>query len=111
MKTKKLKLDALMIEILEALDVGYGEELLEDIRAFRREWSGQSLAGKTAAEVAEVLDLAEVEVLRWCEGVVRDARREHAGVAELVLRVSGMLGQRLSALLHLRAGSEPRRGE
>jgi hypothetical protein len=95
MKTTKLKLDELMTRVLEALDIGYGEDLLEDIQTFREEWG---LRGKTVAEVAEELGLDEMEVLRWCEEVW-DARSEHSGEMELALRVSGPLVQGLLALL------------
>lgn len=76
MHTKKQKPDELMTRILEALEIGYGQDLLDDIRAFRREWSEWTIEGKTVAEVAEYLGLDAAEVLRWCERVVR----EHAGV-------------------------------
>lgn len=111
MKTTKLKLDELMTRVLEALAIGYGEDLLDDIQTFREEWEEWRLIGKTTAEVAEDLALDEAEVLRWCEEVVRDARQEHAAGVELVLRVSNSLGQEFLALLRERAGSELRGGE
>lgn len=111
MNSKKQELGKLMTQILEALDIGYGEDLLEEIRTFRRKWGEWNIAGKTATEVAEELELDEAEVFRWCEGVVRDARREHAGAVELVLRISGMSGQGFWTLLRERAGSGLRGGE
>lgn len=99
MHRQKKRLHELLKRVVTALEVGYDEELEEDIAAFMRELRTEEL---TAAEVVEEQGLGERGLKDWCPRVAQRTGqgREQKGIeVTLVFRVSGLSLTKIAQLI------------